>query len=114
MKRNLNGRPALHEVEQNIIRKISSYCKIEIGAIDPLAQRVAGACGGAAELAERISVVACLDEAIACPNAACEEVSDGAFLQGREASGAREASYWLIGHAAVAERGVCERAGKRV
>jgi acyl carrier protein len=37
MKRNLNGRPALHEVEQNIIRKISSYCKIEIGAIDPLA-----------------------------------------------------------------------------
>ncbi len=36
MKRNINGLPALHEVEQNIIQKISSYCNIEIAAIDPM------------------------------------------------------------------------------
>lgn len=36
MKRNINGLPALHEVEQNIIQKISSYCNIEIAVIDPM------------------------------------------------------------------------------
>lgn len=37
MKRNTNGLPALHEVEQNIIHKISSYCNIEKATIDPMA-----------------------------------------------------------------------------
>jgi acyl carrier protein len=36
MKRNINRLPALHEIEQNIIQKISSYCNIEIAAIDPM------------------------------------------------------------------------------
>lgn len=37
MKRNLNGLPALHDVEQNIIQKISSYCNISKDTIDPMA-----------------------------------------------------------------------------
>lgn len=36
MKRDINGLPALHEVEKNIIQKISSYCNVEIANIDPM------------------------------------------------------------------------------
>ena len=37
MNRNQHGIPALQEIEQNIIRKISSYCNIHGSSIDPLA-----------------------------------------------------------------------------